>query len=415
MKILILQDDFPPETKGGAGIVAYNLAKGFLAARYEVSVVTTTTDKTKAGRTETEGLRIYRLFSDYHVRWKAWLSLYNPQTIGKVKEILEYEKPAVVHAHNVHYYLSYHCLRLAKQSGAKVFLTAHDVQLFHYGKLTEFSPKSCDGLKSGFDYRISEWQQFRKFKFRYNPLRNMVIRRYLRYADRIIAVSHALKDALNQNGIRNVEVVHNGIDAEAWQVPDSKVQEFRRKHGLESKKVVLFGGRLSAAKGAGKALDAMQEVANEIPEAVLLVIGQAKGYAEKMKKRAEQMNLGENIIFTGWIEGEDLKVAYHSCDILITPSLCLDSFPTVNLEAMACAKPVVGTCFGGTPEIVQDKKTGFIVNPLDGNTLAGAIVELLKNPEIANMFGKKGLEKISTNYSLKNQASKHLRLYDGTK
>jgi len=154
MKILILSDDFPPNNLGGAGIIAFNLAKAFNKMGHTLLVVTTVQDKDKEGVTEYEGLEIHRIYSNYHDRWRAYISLYNPQTVKEVRKIIKEFEPDIVHAHNVHSHLSYACLKVAKKSGAKVFLTAHDVMLFHYGKLVEYiNPKELY-CPNKFNYKL---------------------------------------------------------------------------------------------------------------------------------------------------------------------------------------------------------------------------------------------------------------------
>ena len=321
MKILILQDDFPPRSLGGAGMVAFSLARGLKKAGWDVFVVTAVGDKKDEGEIEYEGLKIFRICANYHERWRAYLSLYNPQVVKKVEKIINELKPDIVHAHNIHYHLSYHCLKLAKKSGAKVFLTAHDVISFHYGKLTEFiDPKNLSCLNK-FDYKINWRQRMKRAEKRYNPFREIVIRYYLRYADKIFAVSGALKNALNQNGINNVEVVYNGVDVDEWRIENRLVEEFRKKFNLQNKKIVLFGGRLSGAKGGKHIILAMQKVVREVPGAVLMVLGKKDGYAEKMMELARDSGMENNIIFTGWLSGDELKSAYWASDITVVPSV----------------------------------------------------------------------------------------------
>src|SRR3989344_604377 len=338
MKILFLQDDFPPKSFGGAGIVAFSQAKVLKAKGHSVSVVTAVQEKADEGELEHEGLKVFRIYSKYHIRWQGYLSLYNLRTVSKIKKIITEIKPDIVHAHNIHYHLSYNALKLAKKSGAKVFLTAHDAMSFHYGKVDKVE-------------EISPWTQFRKYKLRYNPFRNLIIKHYLKYVDKIFAVSHALEKALNTNGITNTLVVHNGIDVGEWQSDESRV----------SRKTVLFGGRISEAKGSGQALLAIDLVIEKIPEAELVVMGR------------EELPGAKSL---GWLSGDCLKEAFRSCDIVLVPSLYLDPLPTVVLEAMASKKPVVGTCFGGTPEMIVDGKTGYIVDPSDTSLLAKRIIEL---------------------------------------
>lgn len=411
MKILFLSDDFPPQSFGGAGIVAYNIAKEMHERGHDVLVATSVQERTDEGEIEYNGLKVRRMYSQYHERWRAYLSLYNPQTVHKINEILEEFKPDVVHAHNVHAHLSYHCLRLAKRSEAKVFLTAHDVMSFHYGKLYEFIDKDDLSCSNRPQYRISPFMQMRKYRWRYNPLRNMVIRYYLQYVDTIFAVSNALKDALEQNGINNVTVVHNGIDVEEWKVDQSIVDQFKEQHRLVGKKVVLFGGRLSEAKGGQQAILAMKEVVADTPDAVLLVMGNRNTYAEKIEHAAQSLGIADNLVFTGWISGDQLKAAYASADVVLVPSVCLDSFPTINLEAMAMGKPVVATCFGGSREAVQDGKSGYIVNPLNVSEMAKKISMLLNGEGIQK--GRMGYEIVQKHFTLKSQVDKLIAGYLG--
>ena len=411
MKILILQDDFPPQSFGGAGIIAFNLAKSFQEKGHSVSVVTTVQSKIDEGEIEYEGLKIFRIYSKYNGRLRAYISLYNPQTIKKVKKIFDKIKPDVVHAHNIHYHLSYYCLKLAKKSGAKVFLTAHDVMLFHYGKLVEcVNPKELS-CPTKFNYKISAWKQIKKFRKRYNPFRNLIIRHYLKYANKIFTVSGALKEALKQNGIKNTEIVYNGINTEDWQVAPQVIGEFKKKYNLIGKKVVLSGGRLSDAKGGTKALEMLAQIVKKVPNIVLLVAGNIDGHVRVMKKQAKILNIEQNLIFTDWINREEIKIAYAVSDVVLVPSVCFDSFPTINLEAMASMKPVVATCYGGTPEIVIDNATGYIVNPVYPDMIAGKILDLINNPQKAKAFGKAGYERVSKEFSLEKSVKEYLEKF----
>lgn len=410
MKILILSDDFPPERLGGAGIIAFDLAEKLRESGHQVYVITTVRDRNRSGRLDYQELTIFRIYTNYCGRWRAYLGLYNPQTINQVKQIFKQIQPDITHIHNVHCYLSYYCLKIAKKYSKAVFLTAHDEMLFHYGKLTEFINPDNLSIPKTFNYRITPWQQIKRFKKRYNPFRNIVIRHYLKYVDKIFAVSYTLKDALNQNKIGNVEVIHNGIDANQWQIDSKKIEGFKKKHNLFDKKIVFFAGRLSALKGGNSIIKTMKIVASRVPEAVLLIVGRKDSYARKMLDLAKEGNLP--LIFTGWIEGDELKSAYHSSNVVVTPSIYLDPFNLINIEAMACRKPVVGTCFGGTPEIVQDGKTGYIVNPLDIETTAEKIIDLLKNTLRAERFGQSGYERVKKKFSLKKQTEETLKWYE---
>lgn len=413
MKIVYLQDDFEPYAQGGSAIVVANIAKAMAKDGHKVCVITSVQQKSQAGSFFENGIQVERIHVPfYEERWRAYLSLYNLRAVIAVKAILTKFCPDIVHAHNIHRYLSYTCLKFAKQNGAKVFLTAHDVMLFHYGKLVEFIDPNDLSCHSTFNYKVSPWQQIKKYKKRYNPFRNFIIKHYLKYMDKIFAVSNALKDALNQNGIKNVEVIHNGIDVSKWKVSEKAVNDFKKKYNLQNKKIILFGGRLSGAKGGERMILAMQTIVKRIPESILLVLGKKDDYAESMMKLAKKLGIHKNIIFTGWLLGDELRASYNISNIVVVPSICFDSFPTINLEAMASGKPVVGTCFGGTPEIVVDGVTGYIVNPLNIEEIADKTVDLLKNSEKAENFGKAGYERVVVDFNLENMVKKHISIYE---
>jgi len=384
MKILFLSDDFPPQSFGGAGFSTFYLARGIQKAGHQVFVVTTVRHKKEEGGINYQGLKIFRIYSNYHPRWRAYLSLYNPWTLTRVRELIKETKPDIVHAHNIHYYLSYHSLKIAKEISRAVFWTARDTMSFTYGKLatkkylTQFNP------------RVSWWDNLKQAQKRYNPLRNFLIKKYLNYADIKFAVSYALKEALEENGIRNVEVNYSGINVDDWQITPAKIEEFKKIHNLQEKKIIFCGGRMNKLKGLKQLEKAVIKVKEKIAEAFLLIAGK------------------EGI---GWLEGEELKTAYWSADVVVVPSLYLDPFPRVNLEAMACKKPVIGTCFGGTPEIVRDNVTGYIVNPLNIELMADKIIDLLKNPQKAKQFGEAGYNLVKTKFSIEKQVDKILEQY----
>lgn len=404
MKVIFLQDDFPPYAKGGAGIVAATLARELAKRGHELTVVTSVQDKALAGSFQEDGMRIERIYSDYAPRWRSWISLYNPATVGRVKEILAEIKPDVVHAHNVHYHLSYWSLRRAKKCGAKVFLTAHDVMLFHYGKLTEHAPKDCTSPRN---YRVNAWQQLRRFRFWYNPVRNVAIRHLIKNVSRIFAVSGALKEALEQNGIRNVGVIHNGIDIDEWDVSPETIDAFQHNQNLNGKKPILFGGRISSAKGGTIMLAAMREIVNKEPLSVLLLLGTPDAYMKKLLARAEEWGIAKQVRAVGWLSGDALRAAYHSAAVIAVPSICFDSFPTVILEAMACRRSVVSACFGGAPEMVQQGVTGYLVPPNNER----ALEQVLADEAFRTAAGARARSKVEKKFSHAMWREDTLRAY----
>jgi glycosyltransferase involved in cell wall biosynthesis len=419
MKICILSDGIPPEGKGGAERIAWDSAVALQRAGHEVTVITTTqvgggdggrsrAPQARAAESTTDGIRVFSISSSYHVRWRAWRAVYNPGPVQEVRRLLVEIHPDIVHAHNVHAYLSYAALRAASQTGARVFHTVHDAMPFHYGKLVpklsknptdSELPSTSTSTLQVWNYRVSGWQQFMEYRWRYNPFRNFFIRRALRTPDGLFVVSEALREALDQNGIHHAHVLYNGINSSVWQVSEKAVADFVHSRGLEGKKIVLFGGRITGTKGGDALLAAFPSIVEKVPNAVLLIMGTENEYVTSLKKRARESGIADHVICTGWISGDELRAAYHAATVVAVPSVYLDPLPTVVLEAMACEKPVVGSCLGGIPEMVEDGVTGYVVDPLDTRVLAARLAALLSDEQLAQEFGHAGAARLHAQFS----------------
>ncbi len=406
MKILIISDGFPPQAGGGAEQVAYLYASELARTGHSVTVFTTVQKKEQAGDTMEEGMRVVRVYANYHPRWRAYVSLYNPQTIPALKKLFKDEKFDVIHAHNVHQYVSYHALRLARKSCEKVFLTAHDVMTIAYGKLY---PRTRDCANP--DYPTGFFAQMRFAGLRFNPLRGPIIRYYLSFVTRILCVSGAVERILNESSIKNTMVFHNGVSSSDMPLPESTVQEFKKKFALIEKKIILFGGRVTEGKGGMYVVAYLQKIAPSVPDAVLVVMGKENETTRRLQEKAREADLEDRVICTGWLSGDTLRSAYRIADVVIVPSLNLDPFPTVNLEAMAAGKPVVATCFGGSRESIVDGETGYIANPYDVDAFSDRIAELFDNQEEANRFGNAGRKRVEAEFDIRLRARQLIELF----
>ncbi len=399
MRVAFLSDDFPPASFGGAGIVAADLATELAKRGHEVIVITTVSNQSDVGVMEYEGVKLYRLYSKYPERFRAWISLYNPWITGKVDRILREFKPDVVHAHNIHYHLSYQSLALAAKYTKKVFLTAHDAMLVHYGKV--------DRIKN-----ISPLRQMHEYGFAYNPLRNLIIRHYVTHVKTIFAVSEALKSLLKCNGIKNVQVLHNGIATDLWRRDESTQIKAQERFGVLGKQVMLVAGRLTGSKGGYTALYALKKLADKYPNLVLLVAGRESDGQKMLTAITAPESMVKRVLFTGWVNRASMPEVYAATDLVLVLSKYLDPFPTVNLEAMASSRPVVGTSVGGTPEVVEDGVTGYLIDPHNQDGVAAKVRLLLDNKDLRLKMGDAGRERVETNFTLDKQVEELIRWYD---
>lgn len=384
MKILLMNDD-PMEAQTSVSILVNGLLEAYRALGHSLHILTThrvSRNPSVVCTRETTSIPI-----SYNLAWRSYLSLWNPAVTREVAKVCEDFRPNIVHAHNIHTYLTYASLAVARRFTPSVYVSLHDVMSFAYGRL-----KTSTFLEShGQQCAVSIADHIRLAGRRWNPLRNVFIRRMFRTSvRRLLPVSRALEIALHQNGIGNTLVLHNAIDVDQWGECQGGVEAFVDRHNLHGKKVILFGGRLSEDKGIHALVAAMDVVRHAVPESLLLVVGDEERFAQLVKENHNIERLLPHMRCTGWLNGDAMKRAYHASHLVTTPSLCLDTFNMMNLEAQAVGLPVVGTCFGGTKEVVVHGETGFICDPRDTQTFARYIIDLLANDDLRRTFGENG-------------------------
>lgn len=409
MRVLFLTE-IPDPGVGSSVRQMYSEAAELRRLGHEAIVVSTVRNPAEATPTEILGTPVFRIHSDYNVRWRGWVSLHNKAIDGPLRAILDEFRPDVVHAHLVHTHLGYHALTQARQAGAGVVFTAHDVMTFCYQKLTCFH----GGEESGgtdFDVvaRASKCIPCQRFRFR--PGRNQAIAKVLeRDVQRFTVVSDALGEIIRANGIEVHATVHNAIEVRPPQT-EQAVAEFRRKHGLEGRQVLAMGGRLHEQKGVTKLFEMMAKLRVEFPALALIVMGKRELYDAEFRAKAEAAGVGDLVVPTGWLSGVELAQAYGAADVFVTPSICFDTFGLVNLEAMEQARPVVATTFGGSAEVVQDGVTGYIANPFDVDGYASRIGTVLRDPELARTMGERGRERLEEHFTIARLTKEFLIQY----
>ncbi|HEX2988604.1 MAG TPA: glycosyltransferase family 4 protein [Chloroflexota bacterium] len=405
MKVLVLSDYYPPNTKGGADIAAERLSAEIAHRGHSVCALTTVQEKSQAVSDTIRGVQVHRFYSSYPIELHNYMAVYNPMVVGQVRKKIEEFKPDVVHAHNVHTHLSFQTLLEAKKRSIPVILSAHDHQLFCSGKFDCLPPEKATAVTVS---QCAHCQQLRFF-----PLRNRLIRHRVEESGaRILAVSAALRDDLVANGFapETVGVMHNGIDPNSMAVSDEHVRMFALRHELVGKKVILFGGRVSHAKGIDQAVSALGRLPRDL-NFVFLVLGSSEDYISYILQLGHRLSVEDRTVFLPWLSGEDLKAAYAISDVCLTPSMYREPFNLINIEAMALKKPVITTCFGGPPEVVVDGVTGYVLDPRNADLMAARLMELLSDERKAKAMGEAGYRRVEEKFTVAYQADQTLAAY----
>jgi glycosyltransferase involved in cell wall biosynthesis len=411
VRILFLNDLSDPRI-GSSIRQMYQEATRLRELGHETALVSATQDASEVGESLIEGCRVHKLHSDYPVRMRAWRSLDNPAVRAPMRALLRAYRPDVVHSHLLHTHLGYESLRAAREAGAGVVFTAHDVMTFCYQKLTCFHGGEEHGGALR-DYEARWTKCIPCQRLRYNPWRNRAIQRVLRRdVHRFTVVSDELGRVLRANGIRVDRRIHNAIEPREHLPNSEAVAAFRARFGLQDCQLIAIGGRLHEQKGVAQLLRMLARLAPRLPRLRLIVMGKREIYEREFEALARELGVHERVVPTGWLDGEELQCAYAATDVFVTPSICFDTFGLVNLEAMEHAKPVVATVFGGSPEVVQEGGSGFIANPFDIEAFAGRIAQLLEDPELARRMGEEGRRRMRAQFTIERLTDEFLEEYE---
>lgn len=163
--------------------------------------------------------------------------------------------------------------------------------------------------------------------------------------------------------------------------------------------VVLTVGRWLADeryKGMDTLITALPKLLPRWPELQLAAVGDGNDRAW-LEHLAQETGVRRHVHFLSGLSYGQLAACYSACTMFALPSRG-EGFGLVYLEAMACGKPVIGGAHGGAPEVIEDGKTGYLVQHGDAVQLATSIETLLANPEMAREMGRCGKERVANEF-----------------
>ena len=209
-------------------------------------------------------------------------------------------------------------------------------------------------------------------------------------------------------------VISNGVDTSKFdpaKIDQGILNGLRAKYGINKGDVVIsYVGRLSEGKGALELLKAVKKlvVGKGQKQVKLMLVGSSfYGGETKTTPFIEALHkvsadIKDNIIFTGFINRDNIQNAFALCDILAIPSIVQDASPIVAYEGAAMNLPIVGTRRGGIPELVEEGQLGLIVDdPFDTDGMAEKLGLLVNDPAKRKRYGENGRKFMVTNYDWK--------------
>lgn len=236
-----------------------------------------------------------------------------------------------------------------------------------------------------------------------------------RWANRIVVNSRAVR-ALFDDDRRcrdKVELIYPALEIEDFD-PATSPREVQAEFGLDGcYPVVGLIANVHPMKRPDDLIRAAPAVLAEFPTARFLLIGDTlpapRDYLEFLRQLVEELGLSKQVIFTGFCQ--EIAPFYSAIDMLVLPSSG-EPFGKVMIEAMAMQKPVIAAADGGPLEVVEDGVTGRLVPPLDPHALAGAIVEVARDPERARTFGMAGRERVKQAYTFERYVAAFETLFE---
>lgn len=217
----------------------------------------------------------------------------------------------------------------------------------------------------------------------------------------IISPSEMIKKELENSGVkRPIYVVSNGMDLDRF----SGTEKHRQDRPLK----LLHVGRISYEKNCHILLKAFALLKEEFPDAKLDIIGDGPALAS-LKIEAAQLGIEKSMQFPGFIPHEKLPEVYPEYDIFLTAST-METQGLVVLEAIASGLPCVGVDAYALPELIQNERNGFIVEPFNHIALARKVLEIWNDPELYRRFSIESLV-IAGSHDLRMSAEKLESVY----
>ena len=220
-------------------------------------------------------------------------------------------------------------------------------------------------------------------------------------ADLVIANSEFTRAFIASAGVPESRIVkiRPGADPLRFR-PGLDCSELAQRLGVTGRPTLLTVSRIVKAnryKGHDAVLRALPKVVRAVPDVAYVIVGDGDdlGYLHRL---ASECGVGEHVRFAGRVSEAELPLLYNACDAFVMCSredrsrrgILAEGFGIALLEASGCGKPVIAGRSGGVPDAVRDGITGLLVNPVDGEEIAAAILKILQEPGVATALGNNG-------------------------
>lgn len=241
---------------------------------------------------------------------------------------------------------------------------------------------------------------------------------FARFVDSFVFISRAIADDTYIQGVASTKgtVVHNAVELSQYtQMHDTA--SVREEFGWTTQQLLVgVIGRLDWWKGHEYFIEALAELAPDMPELRALIVGKPESgplneaYHQRLQSLTTSLSLTDKIVFTGF--RSDIPRLMSALDVVVLSSSEPEPFGRVIIEGMAAGKPVVATAAGGVLDIIDDGQTGLLVPRRDAKAMAQAICWLLSNQEKAAQIGQAAHQRVKEAFTVSHHVTKIQGIYD---
>lgn len=389
MRVIMLSWEYPPRIVGGISPHVHDLSQQLQAKGVDVHVVTKATPQAPDEEVQTSGVHVHRVhLTEVPNDFLHEIQLLNLATEIRVRKLLEDWRPGgeptLFHAHD---WLSLDSARELKyEYSLPLVATIHATEFGRHG-----------GINNDTSKYIHEQEYWLSYE-----------------AWRIIVASDFMKHEVNRifdSPLDKIDVIYNGVNASKFEFEwsDQERAEYRAKFAEPDQKIILYVGRFVREKGIHLLLDAANMILAEDPKAKIVIVG--GGDKDRFQRFSDWAGVGDSVMFTGFMSSRPLYQLYRCADLAVFPSL-YEPFGIVALEAMAAGVPVVASDAGGLTEVVLHDKTGTSMFSGNAESLAWAVIRVLKDPVRARHLAESAKARLKTDFDWSNIADKTIKTYD---
>ena len=232
----------------------------------------------------------------------------------------------------------------------------------------------------------------------------------------VVCLSYAIRDNMFKLGVDypNISVIHCGIDPDRYQV-NEQPGDLRRKHSIDGdSRVIGVVGNVKYWKGQETIVRAMALLKDEFPDLKCILVGGTADsdmeYLDRQKNLCNELGIEDAVIFAGFQKN---AIDYmNMMDIVVHTSVDPEPFGIVTLEALSLSKPYISTTVGGPAEVIENGKSGLLVDPGRPDLLADAIRTFLRDPDYALQCAINGNKRLLSDFTFDKNLEQTVAVYD---